>query len=99
MENRVVVDTNKEGKPVIPVIDLGHCLDGCMSKEQLRELMSLCHLSHKKFWIKYLSRQCAFSTFRTWYTVSKKARVPQFLLVHLTARYPELYELFKKKIK
>lgn len=96
MEDRVVNQRNDKGHPVTPIEDLGHCFDGTPTKDQLRKLMKLCNLSHKKFWVKYMSNQCAFSTWRTWYTTNKDARVPQFLLVHLTARYSELYELFKK---
>ncbi len=98
MDNRVIVETNENGNPIQPIVDLGNAFDGSMTKTQLRELMAETKLSHKKFWIKYLSRNCGFSTFRTWYTEKRLAPVPQFLLVHLTARYPELYALFKNKI-
>ncbi len=97
MENRVILETNERGMPILPVIDLGHAYSGSINAADLKAVIALTNFSNKKFWERYLSKYCGFSTFRGW--LYGTATPPQFLLVHLTATHEELYSLFSQVLK
>ena len=100
MQNtRLILERDEHGNPICKVVRLGHAFDGTMMKTELRELIELSGLPRHTFWQTYLNEKCGWSTFKTWYLESCTAPVPDFLLVFLTARYPELHQYCKQIYK
>ncbi len=93
---RKVLDKDRLGNPVCPVVDLHRAMDGTMTKMDLRALVELMEINAHSFWETYLIEKCGFSTFKTWYYDSYPARVPDFLLVFLTTAYPHLYPVCRE---
>ena len=97
MENtRLVLERDEQGNPTCKIIGLGSAFDGTMTKAELRQLIKLSSPTKHNFWKMYLREKCGWSTFKSWYLDSYSAPVPDFLLIFLTARYPELYHHCKE---
>jgi len=74
--------------------DLGHAYDGQITPDEIVQLMSSTTFNKQQFWEHYLADKFCWRTFRNWY--SGKTKVDPFLLVYLTATFPELYSLYSQ---
>ncbi len=96
---RIVTNRDDKGHPVVPIVDLKHSFDGTLSRNQLLQIIQESGYKKRPFWRRYLAERVNCVTFRMWYSPSYSDRVvPDWVLLFLTARHPELYDIFKHKV-